>query len=138
METNQSSLITTTNTNNFILKIRGERACPADVTICHLQTNHNPSFPGVNQSHLLETAGAASESSLSWSTPCYKIGGGNVIKLARGGGHVTTTVRLYMWPLVSNEAHTGLRALSPALVSYRVTVWGGGRAESIARLGTDL
>ena len=55
-----------------------------------------------------------------------------------GGGHVTTTVRLYMWPLVSNEAHTGLRALSPALVSYRVTVWGGGRAESIARLGTDL
>ena len=34
-----------------------------------------------------------------------------------GGGHVTTTVRLYMWPLVSNEAHTGLRALSPTLVS---------------------
>ena len=45
--------------------------------------------------------------------PSYKIGGGNVIKLVRGGGEggggsrVSRVVQLYMWPLVSNEGDTG-------------------------------
>lgn len=113
LETSQTSLITAINSNHFILKIRGESL---DSRCKHLPPGHQPDspLPGVNQSGGSDGAGATSGSRVPLPVldyPSYQIGGGNVIKLARRegrGGKGRGIVRLYMWPLVSNEGDTGL------------------------------